>query len=233
MKRLAALSVSMAVVGLTLAAGPAGAAVARGSDHEAHHRVGARTWTVTPGGTTSAKSGTVTIEDTTTGAKIICKQSTSTITFKSGSGLPGTHIAKISHLMYNSCGGVHKKLTLKSTVERTVKPSGGHPEVNAESFGGGGRTIGGGSLVTGTITGIGLTVSTPGCSASITGPGEAVTGRVAFSYANATGKLTVEAAGGTLQIANVSGCLGLLNDGDPATISTTYTVTPMQTITSP
>jgi hypothetical protein len=232
MRRPAALSVSLAVVGLTFAAGPAGATVAHGTGHEAHHRIGAPTWTVTPGGATSAKSGTVTIEDATTGARIICKQSTSTITFKSGSGLSGTHIAKISHLTYNSCSNVHEKLTWKPTVE-TVKPSGGHPEVNAESFSGPEPTIGGGSLVTGTITGIGLTVSTPGCSASITGPGTATTGRVAFSYANATGKLTVQAAGGTLQIASVSGCLGLLNDGDPATISTTYTITPKQTITSP
>ena len=39
--------------------------------------------------------------------------------------------------------------------------------------------------------------------------------------------------GGNLHAYNVSGCAGILSNGDPVTISATFTLSPKQTITSP
>jgi hypothetical protein len=59
-------------------------------------------------------------------------------------------------------------------------------------------------------------------------------GLVAFRYTDSTGQLTVLTTGGNLHFSGVtSGCLGIVKDGDPATLSVTYTVTPEQAITSP
>lgn len=58
-------------------------------------------------------------------------------------------------------------------------------------------------------------------------------GVVAVTYANQTGKLKILPHGGTLHFYDISGCLGLINDGDPATLSATLPVSPKQDITSP
>jgi hypothetical protein len=39
--------------------------------------------------------------------------------------------------------------------------------------------------------------------------------------------------GGNLHFYDDTGCLGIFDSGDPATLSATYTVTPKQAITSP
>jgi hypothetical protein len=41
------------------------------------------------------------------------------------------------------------------------------------------------------------------------------------------------ATGGNLHFYSVSGCLGLFINGDPVTLSATFTVSPKQAITSP
>lgn len=59
-------------------------------------------------------------------------------------------------------------------------------------------------------------------------------GQVTFKYTDSTGQLTVLITGGDLRFYHVSsGCLGLVNSGDPAVLSVTYTVGPKQAITSP
>ena len=59
-------------------------------------------------------------------------------------------------------------------------------------------------------------------------------GTATFRYTDSTGRLRVLTTGGNLHIYDVSeGCLGLWNDGDTATLSTTYAVSPKQAITSP
>jgi hypothetical protein len=58
-------------------------------------------------------------------------------------------------------------------------------------------------------------------------------GTVRFRYANATGRLQVLRARGDLHIYQVQGCGGVFHDGDTATLSGTYMITPVQTITSP
>jgi len=74
----------------------------------------------------------------------------------------------------------------------------------------------------------------PGCSAVVNGTsGTTADGVVAVSYANTPGRLTIHTAGGNLHWYHVSGCAGLLGDGDPATLSAAYAVSPKQEITSP
>jgi hypothetical protein len=89
-------------------------------------------------------------------------------------------------------------------------------------------------VTTGTITGIDLVATATGCSATLDGTsGTADNGMVKGTYTNSTAKLALLAAGGNLHAYNVSGCLGLINDNDPAQSSGTLTVAPKQTITSP
>jgi hypothetical protein len=86
----------------------------------------------------------------------------------------------------------------------------------------------------GTISHLKFVLTGPSCSATINGTsGTTADGVVAVGYANRTGKLTVHAAGGNLHWYHLSGCAGLVGDGDPATLSAAYTVSPRQTITSP
>jgi hypothetical protein len=88
-------------------------------------------------------------------------------------------------------------------------------------------------VVTGTISHIHIAVS--GCaSVIIDGTGAtAHNGRVAFRYADSTGQLTVLTTGSNLHFYGTNGCLGLFDNGDPATLSATYAVSPKQAITSP
>jgi hypothetical protein len=74
----------------------------------------------------------------------------------------------------------------------------------------------------------------PGCTAVIDGTsGTASDGTVKLRYTNSTGRLRLLTTGGNLHFYNVRGCAGLVNTGDPATISARFTVSPKQAITSP
>jgi hypothetical protein len=48
-----------------------------------------------------------------------------------------------------------------------------------------------------------------------------------------SGKLALLTTGGDLHAYHVRGCFGLFHNGDPFTISATFTQSPKQTITSP
>jgi hypothetical protein len=72
------------------------------------------------------------------------------------------------------------------------------------------------------------------CTVVIDGTsGTASDGIVKFSCSDRTGVLQVRATGGNLHFYNVQGCAGLINTGDSASISATFTVSPKQAITSP
>jgi hypothetical protein len=74
----------------------------------------------------------------------------------------------------------------------------------------------------------------PACTAVVNGTnGTAADGVVAVRYANAAGKLKILPGGGNLHWWHVSGCAGLVGNGDPATLSAAFAVSPPQTITSP
>ena len=73
-----------------------------------------------------------------------------------------------------------------------------------------------------------------GCTAIVNGTsGSTPDGVVAVTYANQTGKLKILPHGGTLHWYHISGCAGLIRNGDTATLSATFTVSPQQDITSP
>jgi hypothetical protein len=183
--------------------------------------VAATTWTVTPGGAITAKSGTATLRDTKTGNSMTCTSSSTSGTLKKGSGLSGTGVGSITKKSYTGCTG-----PLGVTI--TVTAHGLPWKLNAVSYD---KTTG---VTTGTITGADATLSGPSCSADADGTGAGKdNGTVTFTYTNSSGKLKVLTTGGNLHIYDVSGCGGLINSGDPATISASYTVRPKQTITSP
>jgi hypothetical protein len=86
----------------------------------------------------------------------------------------------------------------------------------------------------GTISHVQLVLTAPGCSAVVNGTsGTAADGVVAVTYTNQTGRLRIRPAGGNLHWYQVSGCFGLINNGDLATLSASYGLSPPQMITSP
>jgi hypothetical protein len=211
-----------------LAAGGAAALVAALGVPAALAAPTLKTWTVAPGGSAQATSGKITLEDTTTGSELPCSSSTASGTLKSGSGLAGTGIGKITSVTFKgpgsggACAGPGGLLfTLRA---------GGLPwHVNLFSYGAAK------GVARGTLTHIHLTMSGNGCTAMIDGTATtADDGRVTFGYTDSTGQLKLLTTNSTLHFYDVSaGCLGLVNSGDPATLSTIYPVSPKQAITSP
>ena len=179
------------------------------------------TWTVTPGGSITATAGTTTLTDTKTGVALTCASSSAPATLKSGSGLSGSRIGSVTSISFNSCTG---PFGITFTVTSSHLPW----HLNAKSFN---SSTG---VTTGTITGIHAMLSGPGCSATVDGTSPTKNnGTVAVTYTNSTGVLQVLTTGGNLHIFRVSGCMGLIASGDPASFSGSYTVSPKQTITSP
>jgi len=176
------------------------------------------TFSIHPGGAITAAAGKTTLKDTNTGSVLTCTSSSSSGTLKSGSGIAGTNIGSITKLSFSNCTG---PLSLTFTVHTTHFPW----HLNAVSFSSG--------VTTGTITGIHATLSGPSCSAVVDGTGAtANNGKVTAKYSNSTGKLTTTGAG-NLHIYNVSGCAGLIGNGDGSSFKGSYTISPKQTITSP
>jgi hypothetical protein len=193
-----------AVLAATLAATPA---------------LAATTWTIKPGGAMTATSGKTTFKDTTTGTVLTCASSTASGTLKSGSGLPGAGIGSVTAAAYH-CP--------TPSFSAKLMPRGLPWRLNLTSYD---RDTG---VARGMISGLQLALSYVSCSAVLNGSsGAASDGVVAVSYSSQADTLTILRAGGTLHWYHVSGCLGLIKDGDPVTLSATYTVTPKQAITSP
>jgi hypothetical protein len=199
----------------------AGVATAAVIGMSAAPALAATTWTVSPGGAITGKSGTTTLKDTSTGSTLKCKSSATSATLKSGSGLSGTAIGSITAVSFTTCTG---PLSLTFTVKTNALPW----KLNATSY----NSSKG--VTTGTITGIDATLTGPSCSATVDGTGAGKdNGMVKATYTNSTGKLKVLTTGGNLHIYKVVGCAGLIASGDALTFSGTYTASPKQTITSP
>jgi hypothetical protein len=181
----------------------------------------APTWTVKPGGIATAKAGKTTLKDTKTGTVLTCASSSAKITLKKGHHLSGTGIGSITAISFSKCTG---PLGITFTVKSSHLPW----KLNAVSYT---KSTG---TTTGTITGVHSTLSGPGCSATVDGTGASKhNGTVKVTYVNKTHKLTVLPTGGNLHIYNVSGCFGLINDGDGSSYTAVNAVSPAQTITSP
>jgi hypothetical protein len=183
----------------------------------------ADTWTVTPGGPITGKNTTtLTLEDTTTKTVLTCTTSTAGGTAKKGSGLAGAKIAKITSSTFSNCTGPAGLSFTVMTSASAKTPW----HLNATSYN---ASTG---VTTGTITSISATLSGPDCSALVDGTSSTGnTGKVKGTYTNSSGDLKISKTGGNLHIYNVSGCLGLIKDGDASEFNGTYAITPKQTIT--
>jgi len=179
------------------------------------------TWTVKPGGSFSF-SGTAQVKDATNPNHVVAKCTTVKMsgTLKSGSGLSGTGIGTIKTASFTGC-------TI-GAIAVTVAVHGLPWMENAASFN---ATTG---VTTGTISHIDLVATAPACHATLDGTAAgANNGKTKITYTNSTGKIKLLPTGGNLHSFAVSGCLGLLNNGDVQQASGSGTVTPKQTITSP
>jgi hypothetical protein len=177
----------------------------------------ATTWTVKPGGSVKA-SGSGQVKDVATGTVAKCSSIKMSGTLKKGRGLAGKGIGTIKTASFTGC-----KI---ATITVTVKVNGLPWKLNAASFKSG--------VTTGTISGIDLKATAPGCSATLDGTGAGKNNGVTkITYTNSTGKIKLLGTGGNLHSYAVSGCFGLVNNGDAQQASGTETVTPKQTITSP
>lgn len=177
------------------------------------------TWSVTPGGSFSF-SGSAQVKDATTGTIAKCTSLKMSGTLKSGHGLSGAGLGTIKTASFTGC-------TI-ATVAVTVAVHGLPWKENATSFN---ATSG---VTTGNISGIDLVATAPGCSATLDGTAAgANNGKTKITYTNSTGKIKLLGSGGNLHSWAVSGCFGLVNNGDVQQASGSGTVTPKQTITSP
>jgi hypothetical protein len=171
---------------------------------------------VSPGGKFTATSGTVTFTDTASHTALSCGSSKGTGVFKKGSQSSGTHIGRINSFAFSKCNGPSGlSLTINGTFPWYINIT----EINTAK-----------GEATGTISSISGTVSTTGCSFTVAGTSGNVGGTADIIYTNSTAKLDVIASGSTLHVWNVSGCLGLVNNGDPVAYTADYTVKPPQTI---
>ncbi len=207
-KRLTAVLLSSGVAALAIGAGAATAGATT-----------AKTWTVTPGGAVTGSAGKTTLKDTKTGTVLTCKSSATKATLKKGKGQTSP-LGKITSVTFTSCTGPGGLVfTAKTSASKA------HPwNLNATSYSGG--------VTHGSITGIKATLSGSGCTATVAGTKATSPGTTTGTYSNKTHILSV--SGGNLHVWNVSsGCLGLINTGDPSSFVGKYTIKPPQTITSP
>lgn len=192
------------------------AALVIGMSATASSAVTAKDWSVSPGGSISGKAGVTTFKDTTTGLTVSCKTSTSTGSLKSGSGLSGTGIGTVTALNFKNCSVDGQTLSVASGAVKWA--------VNAKTYASG--------VTHGTITGIHISVTSSICSLVVDGTsGSADNGMVKVTYTNSTHKLKILPTGGSLHVWDVSGCLGLVSNGDAGSVTTNQTITPAQTIT--
>ena len=177
----------------------------------------ASTWTVKPGGATTAKAGTTTINDTTAGQSLTCTSSTAKGTTKSGSGLPAKGLGTFTTLSFSGC--TIAGFTLSATLKGTMS-------LNGVSYKSGVSHL--------TLTGIHGTIKVPSfsCSATIDGTGATKhNGSVTATFTNKTNTLLVLTTGSTLHVYNNT-CPVIANN-DSVNFTGSYKFTPKTTITSP
>jgi hypothetical protein len=176
------------------------------------------TWTVKPGGAVSA-SGSAQVKDASTGTVAKCTSLKLSGTLKKGSGLSGTGIGTIKSAAFTGCsvGG----------IAVTVTTHGLPWKLNATSYN---ASTG---VTKGSISGIDLKATNPLCNATLDGTGAGKNnGKTNLTYTNSSGKINLVGTGNLHSYA-VSGCAGLINNGDVQKASGTQTVSPKQKITSP
>jgi hypothetical protein len=175
------------------------------------------TWTVTPGGSATGVTSLLTLTDSVTGSDISCPDDVPYYLHHHGPNPYGT----IEGVDLGTCTG---PLELSFTIEAAALPW----DLNGTSYNPGT------GVTTGTVTGIHLTVSGSSCNFSVDGTSAgADNGQVADTYTNSTAKLNYLTTGGNLHLYDVSGCSGLFDNGNAATLSASYTLSPAQVVSSP
>ena len=179
----------------------------------------AATWTIKPGGTVTFGLVRAWIKDTKSANVINCGSGNLTGTLKSGSGLNGTSAGGITGGALNNCfgpGPLNWKISLL-----------GLPwHINLLSF------EGSTGLVHGTISHMEISAAGSACAFVIDGTKSGASdGKVRFTYSDRTHQ--VKTSGGNLHIFNVHGCASVFANGDPASLTASFTLAPAQSITSP
>jgi hypothetical protein len=186
----------------------AGAAVAAGLGFSVAPAMASpsATWTSTPGGAYTAASTAVTLKDGL--VSMTCTGSSAAGVLKSGSGITSP-VGTITSLGYSGCTGPLGAVT--------VVTSGFPYQINAVSYASG--------TTQGNVSGVSAKVSMTGCSFTVTGsaPG---------NFVNSTHTLNLTAGTG-LTVSGVSGCLGLVKNGDKPTYVASYKLNIAETLTSP
>ncbi len=174
----------------------------------------ATTFTVSPGGKYTAAAGKTTLKDNKSGSVLVCKSASAKGTLKKGKRLAGKNIGTITSSSFNKCSGP-LSLTFK------VKQSGTW-DLTVTKY-----SSKNGGVATGFISNTKALLTGPGCSATVTGATDA-------TYSNKTATLSVKAvakSGHLLKISKVTGCAGLINNGDTSDFTGSYKLKPKQKIT--
>jgi hypothetical protein len=174
----------------------------------------ATTFTVKPGGKYSATAGKTVLKDTKTDTVLTCKSAGAKGVLKKGKKLSGKAIGTITSSTFTKCTG---PIGLSFKVKQS-----GTWDLNVTKY-----SSKSGGVATGFISNVKATLSGPGCSATVTGTTDA-------TYSNKTSTLSVKPvakSGHVLKISKVSGCSGLIGNGNDSTFTGSYKLKPKQKIT--
>lgn len=175
-------------------------------------------WTVSPGGSITLTGATATFTDATTLWELHCHSSSAKGSLEKGSDHPGTGLGSVTTLTFSTCTGPGKAAY---TITATLPWS-----LNATAYN---STKG---VTTMLIKAVHATFSATGCSGTLDGTSATSRdGVLEAHYTNSTGTLRVAPPGAALKLYGVTGCTGLFKAGDSFTLTTHFTVSPVQTIT--
>lgn len=184
---------------------------------------GAGTWSVSPMNNVEGGRGVgpAVLTDSSTGGKITCAVPFAQFHYRGGMGLTHT-LATLKEQGFSQC-------TLPDGTAVTVTPSASSWNMTGNEFNPG-TNLG---VTTGRIRGVGLSFSSSSCSGTLDGTAAGANdGRLTYQYYNNPHWLIVRPWGSTLHAYDVSGCGGILADGDPVTIHAVFDATYL-VITSP
>lgn len=173
------------------------------------------TWTVTPGGSFASFSGSGHNQhfiDVSTSAKVLCPDLQISGRFKSGTGLANP-VGTITSVGNNFVPGQPYGCTVSGNAGTVVIMVTFSPvKIRAVQY------DASQNLTYGALAGIHAAFSSPTCSGIIDGTSAtAGNGLVRFKYQDNIGFLLTLFGGGSLHLFNVSGCGGLINNGDALT----------------
>lgn len=185
------------------------------------------TFTVTPGGSiTGTNSGALTAIDTTTGASVVCEQSTAAGSARSGDG---NGLATLSSVTFATAGNPNNWCTGPIGIVVQVTAQNFPWTLNATSYDGSAA----GGTTSGNLTGVRASIhGSDECDATIGGPSGGV-GTIEGTYTNDDNTLRVTGGNLEVQTADAQCDPELINVGDQIVLDGAYVVNPAQIITSP